>query len=118
MNPESSRDRFLVEEMRRHLELVRVVAKAGRTRLESDVTSRYALEHAIELISEAAKHTSSAFQSANPEVPWGALRVARRVVAHPYDMGSEGVKVGRLWRFASEDAPKLSRQLRKAKFRV
>lgn len=118
MNAGIDRDRFLVEQMLRHLGLVESVAKQGRAKLESDALTRYGLEHAIELMAEAAKHASGPLKSANTNVPWTALRNLRSVVAHPYDVGSEEVKLGRLWRFAVEEAPKLARQLKRVKFRA
>lgn len=118
MKAGAERDRFLVEEMLRHLALVQEVAKAGQRKLESDALTRYGLEHAIELLAEAAKHASGPLKSANPDVPWTVLRSIGRAVAHPYDVGSEDVKIGRLWRFAVEDAPKLARQLKRARFGV
>lgn len=118
MSARIDRDRFMVEEMLRHLDLVQSIAKQGRAKVASDSLTRYGLEHAIELIAEAAKHTGGSFRSANPEVPWTDLRNVRRLVAHPYDVGSEEVNVGRLWRFAAEEAPKLTGQLKRVKFRA
>jgi uncharacterized protein with HEPN domain len=110
------RDRFLVDEMNRHLSIMAQLAKAGRESLETSGPQRYALEHACELLAEAAKHTSREFRTLNPEVPWNPLRQLRTAVAHPYDQGSSQVRLERLWRFAVETGPKLTRQLGRAKY--
>jgi uncharacterized protein with HEPN domain len=111
-----SRDRFLVEEMNRHLSVIAELAKVGRESLEASVPGRYALEHACELLAEAAKHTSREFRTINPDLPWGSLRQLRTAVAHPYDQGVSRVRLERLWRFAVVDGPRLIQQLRRARY--
>lgn len=92
-----------------------IVAK-GRTTLETDISTRYALEHAVELFAEAAGKLSSAFEQANPSVPWKGLRPLRRDVAHPYDAGRPPVDPDRVWRFVRDEVPKIVRRLRAAEF--
>lgn len=111
-----SKDRFLVDEMIRHLTVVDAVSKDGREAVTRDPTHRYALEHACELLSEAAKHTSNVFKTLNPELSWASLRQLRNAVAHPYDQDVSAVQLTRLWEFVINDAPKLSAQLRKVRF--
>jgi len=110
------RDRFLVEEMLRHAEVLAAVARDGKATLDSSATNRYAAEHATELFAEAAGKISQAFKNANPGVPWDRLRPLRHDVAHPYDLGAAPVNVDQLWRFVTRDAPRISRHLRNAKF--
>ncbi len=110
----ATRDRYLVDEMLTHAELIAVNVKRGRDAFETDPTIRYAVEHATELIAEAAEKTSRGFKTANPLVPWDLLREQCRVSAHPYDVGAAPQNVEKLWRFARDDVPAIVRRLRKA----
>jgi uncharacterized protein with HEPN domain len=104
--------------MLRHLGVVTLVFRRGRDSVETDPASRYALEHATELLAEAAEKTSRPFKSANTGVPWKALQKFRHDVAHPYDSGASAVTGEQLWRFARDDAPHIERSLRHAQFVV
>ena len=110
------RDRFLVDEMLRHLDVVGLELRKGRDRIETDAEVRYALEHATELLAEAAEKTSRLFKSANPEIAWKALRKFRHDVAHPYDAGAMSVTAQQLWKFARDDAPAIAQRLKRAAF--
>jgi uncharacterized protein with HEPN domain len=112
----TSRDRFLVEEMQRHLEVLAAATTGGLEGLGVDPTHRYALEHACELVAEAAKHTSSEFRALNPKVKWSALRALRTAVAHPYESGVSPVRLEILWRFAVDEVPKLRQLLARCKY--
>jgi uncharacterized protein with HEPN domain len=112
----SRRDRFLVDEMLRHAEVIAEVVRKGRESFENDLVTRYALEHAVELFSEAAEKLSDPFERANPGVPWKALRPVRREVAHPCDAGRPPVDPRRVWRFVQDDLPSIIRKLRQARF--
>ncbi len=116
MKESEQRDRFLVDEMLRHGEVLAAIVRKGKEFLLSDAPSRYAAEHAAELLAEAAEKTSQAFKSANPSLPWERLRPLRHDVAHPYDLGAERVNVDQLWQFAAKDAPRIARRLRDAEF--
>jgi uncharacterized protein with HEPN domain len=118
LKPESRRDRFLVDEMLRHAEVMAAVVRKGRASLEEDSLTRYALEHAVELFSEAAEKLSATFEHANPGIPWKALRPLRRDVAHPYDAGHPPVDPERVWRFVQQDVPKIVQKLRRPNFRA
>lgn len=118
MKDEETRDRYLVDEMLRHLEVLAEVVRGGKPALASNAVTRYAAAHAIELVAEAAEKVSRSFKNANPSVPWNELRPLRREVAHPYDVGAESVNVDQLWRFATADAVRISRRLRDATFRA
>ena len=116
MKEGSRRDRFLVAEMLRHAEVISTIVGRGREPLEKDPPSRYALEHAVGLLSEAAEKISSDFESYNPGIPWKALRPLRREVAHPYDTGRPPLDPDRVWRFVQQDVPRIAKKLRRAKF--
>jgi uncharacterized protein with HEPN domain len=111
-----SRDRFLVDEMLRYLTVLGAGVKQGKANLAEDSMTRYAVEHATELLAEAAEKVGRAFKAANPKVPWKELRPLRRGVAHPYDLGAEPVNVDQLWRFMRDDGPRIARTLVNAKF--
>lgn len=102
--------------MLRHGEVIAVNVAKGRTAFDSDVSTRYALDHAVELLSEAAEKLSSGFERANPAIPWKGLRPLRRDVAHPYDKGRAPVSPDRVWKFVRDEVPRLVRQLRSATF--
>ena len=110
------KDRFLVDQMLTHAEVIAVNVRKGRGEFEIDPTTRYAVEHAIELLAEAAEKVGRSFKGANPGVPWQRLRELRRVVAHPYDTGADPTRVEQTWRFARDDAPAIVRTLRRARF--
>lgn len=114
MKDSARRDRFLVQEMLRHAEVIAAGAGKGRSVFDKDASTRYAMEHAIELFAEAAEKLSSAFERANPSVPWRGLRPLRRDVAHPYDSGRPPIAPGRVWRFAAEEIPRIVIKLRRA----
>ena len=116
MKEAEQRDRFLVDEMLRHLEVVAFEVRGGRDRVETALEARYALEHATEMLAEAAEKTSRPFKTANPDVPWKGLRLFRHDVAHPYDTGAAPITLDQLWRFARNDAPRIARRLRAADF--
>lgn len=110
------RDRFLVSEMLRHSEVIAENVAKGRAAFDADASTRYALEHAVELFSEAAEKLSSGFEQVNPEIPWKGLRPLRRDVAHPYDKGRPPVNPDRVWRFVRDEVPRIVRRLRLAAY--
>jgi uncharacterized protein with HEPN domain len=116
MTKVDSRDRFLVDEMLRHLSVLAAGVKEGKANFAKDPMTRYAVEHAAELLAEAAEKVGQAFKTANPKVPWKELRPLRRGVAHPYDLGAEPVNVDQLWRFIRDDAPPIAKALGNARF--
>ena len=110
------RDRFLVAEMLRHAGVIGENVRKGRSAFDDDVSTRYALEHAVELFSEAAEKVSNAFERENPTIPWKGLRPLRRDVAHPYDGGRPPVNPDRVWRFVRDEVPNIVKKLRTAKY--
>jgi uncharacterized protein with HEPN domain len=102
--------------MSRHLWVVVASVKDGQDVIRNDISRRYALEHACELLAEASKHCSREFRALNPDLPWDALRRLRSAVAHPYDVRASNIQLERLWRFGVDEGPKLRRQLEHARF--
>jgi len=110
------RDRYLVDQMLTHAEVIAVNVRKGRDVFETDPTTRYAAEHAAELFAEAAEKIGRAFKNANPAIPWDRLRELRRLVVHPCDPGADPTHVEQTWRFARDDVPTISRKLRGSRF--
>ncbi len=116
MRDSPRRDRFLVDEMLNHAEVVAVNVRKGRDVFETDATTRYAIEHATELFAEAAEKIGHQLKSANPRLPWDQLRELRRGLAHPYDARGDSAYIEQTWRFARTDLPAIVRRLRSVKF--
>ena len=74
---------------------------------ESDLLLRSAVERQIEIIGEAARHVSKAFQAAHPDIPWRSIQAQRHVLAHDYGE----IKHERIWRVAETHIPELTKQL-------
>jgi uncharacterized protein with HEPN domain len=73
----------------------------------ADVDRRLATERRLEIIGEAARHVSRAFQEAHPEVPWRSIIGLRNVLAHEYGE----VREGRLLQIVRHNIPDLVRLL-------
>ena len=58
-----------------------------------------AVERAIEIIGEAARRVSPAFQTSHPEIPWRAMIGQRNVLAHDYAEIDYEV----IWKTVNED---------------
>ncbi len=50
----------------------------------ADLMLRSAVERQVEIIGEAARRVSAAFQAAHPEIPWRPMQAQRHVLAHDY----------------------------------
>ena len=81
----------------------------GRTDADylADLMLRSAVERQIEIIGEAARHVSDAFQAAHPEILWRPIQAQRHVLAHDYGE----IRHERIWRVATVHIPELIRQL-------
>ena len=116
MKDSARRDRFLVDEMLSHAEVVAANVRKGRDVFETDATTRYAVEHATELFAGAAEKIGNQLKSANPRLPWDRLRELRRGLAHPYDARGDSAYIEQTWRFAQAELPAIVRRLRSIKF--
>ena len=74
-----------------------------------DRTLQLAVERAVEVVGEAARHVSPAFKEAHPEISWRGIIAQRNVLAHEYGE----IKQDRLWMAATERIPKLLELLAK-----
>lgn len=68
-----------------------------------DLMLRSAVERQVEVIGEAARRVSAAFQNLHPEIPWRPITAQRNVLAHDYGE----IKHDRIWRVATEHIPDL-----------
>lgn len=70
---------------------------------EDDLLLRSAVERQIEIIGVAARHVSSDFQDAHPEIAWKPVMAQRHVLAHDYGEINHGL----VWRVATTHVPEL-----------
>ena len=73
----------------------------------TDRRTKRAVEREIEIIGEAARKVSDAFQKAHPEVPWRKIISQRHKLAHEYGEIQDEI----LWRVATLHVPDLIRKL-------
>ena len=64
---------------------------------------RSAVERQIEIVGEAARQISAAFQKQHPEIPWKLIVAQRHVLAHDYGE----IDHERIWRVAATHIPDL-----------
>jgi uncharacterized protein with HEPN domain len=76
---------------------------------QADELRLAAVERTLEIVGEAARRVSSAFQGAHPEIPWREIIGQRNVLAHEYGE----VDPALVWKTASEDIPRLIEILEK-----
>jgi uncharacterized protein with HEPN domain len=76
---------------------------------QMDRMLRSAVERNIEIIGEAARHVSDAYQETHPEIPWKSIIGQRNILAHEYGE----VKHERIWAVASGRIPELISQFEK-----
>jgi uncharacterized protein with HEPN domain len=62
-----------------------------------------AVERAVEVIGEAARHVSAEFRQAHPEIPWRKIIGQRHFLAHEYGE----IKQEKLWLAATVSIPEL-----------
>lgn len=55
-----------------------------RQEFDADEDLQIILTHLIQVLGEAARHVSSNFQTANPEIPWSKIIGMRNKVVHDY----------------------------------
>ncbi len=101
-------DSARLEDMRRAAsQLTRNAAGKKRESLDSDEVFRAAVERWIEIIGEAARAVSPAFQKAHPAIEWRKIIATRNILAHDYASVDPDV----LWQVATWYAPELLKAL-------
>ena len=108
MRPDSD-DAAYVADMLRYAEEV-VGMTRGKTveQFLADRVLQLAVERAVEVIGEAARHVSKAFCDAHPEIPWFAITKQRHVLAHDYGE----IIPTKIWRVATHHVPELLEMIR------
>src|SRR5688500_18221820 len=74
----------------------------------NDRMLRSAVERQIEIIGEAARRVSPAFQAAHPHIPWRVITAQRHVLAHDYGE----IHHDKIWRVVTVHVPALVEQLK------
>lgn len=74
-----------------------------REAFDRDENLRLALAHLIQVLGEAARNASPAFQQAHPEIPWRQIIGMRNRVVHDY----MEVNFHVVWDVATSDIPSL-----------
>jgi uncharacterized protein with HEPN domain len=109
--------RRLVEDMLRYANAIDRVVRRGRDEFfdPEELRNRATVEHYLELLGEASGAVGRSLRNSNPEVPWGSLARFRFDSAHPYDDEAKPVNYEEIWRFVTDELPKLARRLRAVK---
>ncbi len=81
----------------------------SREEFDQDENLRLALAHMIQVLGEAARRASPAFQQAHPEVPWKQIIGMRHKVVHDY----LHVDFDIVWAVVTADLPPLIGHLEK-----
>jgi len=109
MKPEE-RDAAYVWDMLKAARLARELLEGtSRAAYLRDRMRQLALERALELVGEAARRVSEAFQTAHPEIDWRSIVGQRNVLAHEYGV----IDQERLYRTGTESVPRLIAVLEK-----
>ena len=66
-----------------------------------------AIERQLEIMGEAARRVSKAYQDGHPEIPWRPIIGLRNILAHEYGE----IKADRIWFIATRDVVELVRLL-------
>lgn len=75
----------------------------------SDEKTIFAVNHALEIIGEAAKHIPGEVRKEYPFVPWRKIAGIRDVIIHAYF----SVNLNVIWNTANERLPELKRDIQK-----
>ena len=85
-----------------------LVQDKDRAAYNADEVLRLALTHLIQIIGEAARHVSAAYQADHPAIPWSIIIGMRHKVVHDY----MGVDEDVVWETVNHDLPELIKLLR------
>ena len=61
------------------------------------------MTHIVQVLGEAVRHVSPAFQSAHPEIPWHEILGMRNRIVHDYMNVDEDI----IWEVVQQDLPPL-----------
>lgn len=74
---------------------------------ETDRILKYAVQRAIEIISEASRALPDDVRALQPDVPWPEVRAIGNVLRHEY----EGLSDPIIWRVVTDELPRLKASL-------
>lgn len=77
--------------------------------LQSDKQLRFSIVHCVEILGEAASHTSTELVVAHPEVPWRSVVDMRNRLIHGY----YDINLTIVWRTVTQELPRLIEELEK-----
>jgi uncharacterized protein with HEPN domain len=108
MQPDHRDAAYLVDMLDAAEAIARFIGGISETAYLTDEVLQSAIERKVEIIGEAARGISRAFQNAHPQIPWQAIIVQRHVLAHEYGR----IDQRRIWRVATVHVPALLEHLR------
>lgn len=85
-------------------------ATLSKSDLKNDLKTRFAVERAIAIISEAAVKLGDEAQKFAPDIPWPAIRGIGNLIRHAYDI----VSLDTIWTVVTDDLPPLKEASMKA----
>jgi uncharacterized protein with HEPN domain len=103
MRPENPDLAYLWDMQEAAKEITEFMEGVNLERFQSDKMRRRAIERQLEVIGEAARRVSAAFQTAHAEIPWKLVIGQRHVIAHDYG----DIIVERLYGVAANRIPEL-----------
>ncbi|MFG0283040.1 MAG: DUF86 domain-containing protein [Phycisphaerales bacterium JB039] len=106
MPPEYRDDAAYLHDMARYGRIVLDLCK-GRSRPDTDLVFRLAVERALHNLCEAARKVSRAFEAEHPEINWKGIVAQRHVLVHEYG----DLDYDKIWRVLTVHVPQLVIQL-------
>lgn len=103
MAPEKADAAYLCDMLHAAREIVQFTSPHHYESYIASRVTQLAVERAIEIIGEAARHVSRTFQSAHPQIPWSKIIKQRHVIAHEYGE----IKHELIWHVVSVRIPEL-----------
>jgi uncharacterized protein with HEPN domain len=82
---------------------VKAIKDKSRANYDEDDILRMGLTHLVQVIGEAARKVSAAFQNEHPEIPWRRIIGMRHRIVHDYMRVDEDI----LWQVVTKDLPEL-----------
>ena len=104
MRPETDDDALLRDMLDAAREGAGYAAGMSAHAFAQDRKTQRAIERCVEIVGEAARGVSKAFQTAHPEIPWRPIIAQRHILAHEYG----DVLPERLYRVAMVHLPALA----------
>ena len=103
MRPEDHDAAYLWDLLTAARDVVRFMGHRTSAQYSADDVLKSAIERKIEIMGEAARRVSQAFQEEHPEIPWRRIIAQRNVLAHEYG----AVEDHRVWLVATVHIPEL-----------